>query len=261
MGCVTAWAGLTAARLAHAGFIGPRTVLDGPHSFWIMSGSDRFDLDALTAGLGSDFKILDSAFKPYPACRWSHPALDAVGIIMQKHPIDVSDIAAIDIETFHYLEDFLFMDYAPTNLVDAQFSLPVPVAMALLSIPPGPDWYTQELLSDPEVRRLASLVNLHITDEMNHLMMEKNMLAARVIITTHTSACNDAMVPVPSGSPSNPLPDGTLEGKFRRNSQAVLNPGLIEKLLARIINLESEGTLTGVFELLRGEESGLREPP
>ena len=152
------------------------------------------------------------------------------------------------------------MDYAPTNLVDAQFSLPVPVAMALLSIPPGPDWYTPELLADPEVRRLASLVNLHITDEMNHLMREKNTWANKVVITTHTGACYDAMVPVPSGSPSNPLPDGALEGKFRRNSQAVLTPAQIEKLLALIINLESEGTLTGVFELLRGEGSGLREP-
>ncbi len=255
-----AWAGLTAARLARAGFIGPRAVLDGPHSFWIMSGSDHFKPDALTAGLGTDFKIMDSSFKPYPACRWSHAALDAVGIIMQKHPIDVSDIAAVDIETFHLLEDYQFMDYAPANLVDAEFSLPYPVAMALLRIPPGPDWYAPERMADPEVRRLGSLVRLHTTDEMNRLYREENLWAARAIITTHTGASYRAMVPVPSGSPSNPLPEGALEKKFRQASQAVLTSDQIEKLLARIENLESEGTIAAVCELLRGAESGSREP-
>jgi len=237
-----AWAGLTAARLARSGFIGPRAVLDGPHSFWIMSASDRFDPAVLTSDLGSDFKILDSAFKPYPACRWIHTALDAVGILMQNNPIDVSDITSVDIETYHLIEDYKFMDYSPVNMVDAEFSLPYPVAMILLDIPPGPDWYTPERMADPEARRLASLVQLHTTDEMNRLHKEEKKDAARAIITTHTGTRYQAMVPIASGSPSNPMPEGALEEKFHRNSQVVLDPDQIEMLLVHIKNLENEDT-------------------
>jgi 2-methylcitrate dehydratase PrpD len=247
-----AWAGVTAARLARAGFIGPRAVLDGPYGFWIMSGSDRFEPEVLSAGLGTDFKIMASSFKPYPACRWSHAALDAVGTLIRENAIDVADIAAVDIETFHLLEDYQFMDYAPANLVDAEFSLPYPVAMVLLRVPPGPDWYTLERMADPEVRRVASLVRLHSTDEMNRLYREENLEAARAIITTHAGDRYQAMVPVASGSPSNPLPEGALEGKFRRASQAVLRSDQIEALLGRLQHLEGEGNLAEVCELLRG---------
>lgn len=246
-----AWAGLTAARLAREGFIGPRSVLDGPHGFWIMSSSDRFYPEALTEGLGSDFKILASAFKPYPACRWSHSALDAVAIVMKNHPIDVSDISSVEIETSNLLEDYRFMDYSPANLVDAGFSLPYPVAMVLLGIPPGPDWYSSDLMADPEVMHLVSLVNLHATDEMNRLHNEENLDPARAIITTDSGKSYSAMVPVARGAPSNPLNEYELEDKFRRNCRNVLPTGRIERLIDNIDNLEKVDIHRDIGVLLR----------
>jgi len=254
-----AWSGVTAARMAQAGFIGPRAVLDGPNGFWRMSGSDRFEPEKLTAGLGTAFRILDTSFKPYPACRWFHAALDAVGIILHRDPIDVNNIAAVELEASHLLEDYQFMDYAPTNLVDAEFSIPYAIAMALLRIPPGPDWYDEERLVDPEVRRLSSLVKLRTTNEMNCLYRDEQLYAAKVIITTRDGACYRAMVPVASGSPSNPLPEGGLLGKFRRVSQTVLTAGQIERLLAHIMNLEDEDTLAPICEILRARGNGSRE--
>ncbi len=254
-----AWSGVSAARMAQAGFIGPRSVLDGPNGFWRMSGSDQFDPEILTAGLGTDFKILETSFKPYPACRWFHAALDAVGIILQRDPIDVNDIAAVELEASHLLEDYQFMDYAPTNLVDAEFSIPYTIAMALLRIPPGPDWFAEKRMVDPEVRRLCSLVKLRTTNEMNRIYQDEQLYAAKVIITTRGGACFSAMVPVARGSPSNPLPNRGLLAKFRRVSQTVLTAGQIEKLLARVVNLQDEDSLAPVCELLRAGGEGSRD--
>ena len=209
-----AWLGVTAARLARQGFIGPRSVLDGPHGFWIMSGSDRFDPQALLRGLGTDFRIMASSFKPYPACRWVHAALDAVGNLVREHKLLPSDIAGVQIETFHLVQDYLFMDYAPANMVDAEFSLPYSVAMILLGVPPGPEWYSADRMTDPQVKQTASKVTLRITQEMNALLDERGMEAARAIINTHEGITHASMVPVASGSPAICCP----KASWRRNS-------------------------------------------
>jgi len=251
-----AWLGVSAARLARQGFIGPRSVLDGPHGFWIMSGSDRFDPQALLRGLGTDFRIMASSFKPYPACRWVHSALDAVGNLVREHKLLPSDIAGVQIESFHLVQDYLFMDYAPANMVDAEFSLPYSVAMILLGVPPGPEWYTADRMTDPQVKQMASKVTLRITQEMNALLDERGMEAARAIITTHEGISHASMVPVAGGSPGNPLPQGELEAKFLRNSNSVLSGDQARQVMATVDSLDDHERLSGLCELLRGESPG-----
>src|SRR5204862_1683439 len=61
-----AHAGYRAARLARAGFIGPRTVLDGEHGFFHAFARTRDGhFDAMLEAAGEDWLAAGIAFKPY----------------------------------------------------------------------------------------------------------------------------------------------------------------------------------------------------
>ena len=69
--------GLVAARLAAAGFSGPRAVLDGRFGFYRSHlGDEGWQLDAVTRDLGRRWRLLEIALKPYPACHMTHAFID-----------------------------------------------------------------------------------------------------------------------------------------------------------------------------------------
>ena len=72
-----AQAGYRAARLAQAGFTGPRTVFEGEHGFFhAFANSDGCDFDAMLDGAGSAWLCADIAFKPYACGTMAHPYID-----------------------------------------------------------------------------------------------------------------------------------------------------------------------------------------
>lgn len=123
-------AGLIGVLLAKTGFAGPRNILDHPLGFWRMVGSDRYDAEVVTRGLGDEFLILQDTFKPYPCCRWLHSTLDGVDYIVKTHRLERGVLASIVVRGPNHLLNF--GDLTPQTLVDAQFSLPYSVAALLL---------------------------------------------------------------------------------------------------------------------------------
>ena len=73
-----AHSGVVAARLAAAGFSGPRGTLDGRFGLYRSHlGDAGWDLAALTDGLGARWELLQIALKPYPCCHFNHAFIDA----------------------------------------------------------------------------------------------------------------------------------------------------------------------------------------
>ncbi|MGD9145872.1 MAG: MmgE/PrpD family protein, partial [Anaerolineae bacterium] len=84
---------------AAEGFDGNHRILEGATGFWSMAGSDQVDPSALTAGLGSHYSLLDTSFKPYPCCRFTHSALDALGQIVRSAQLSVSQVREVRIRS------------------------------------------------------------------------------------------------------------------------------------------------------------------
>lgn len=138
----TAWpahSGVLAAQLAKRGFIGNRKVLEGENGFWIMAGSDRCNFDVMVEGLGRDYRLLDMSFKPYPSCRMTHSALDAVRDLVNTHKITPGQVRNVVVKISSALLTQVFEDYTPTTFVDAEFSIPYVTAMVLMGIDQGPN--------------------------------------------------------------------------------------------------------------------------
>jgi 2-methylcitrate dehydratase PrpD len=72
-----AQAGYRAARMAQAGFSGPRTLFEGEHGFFhAFANSDGCDFTTMLDGAGKDWLAADIAFKPYACGTMAHPYID-----------------------------------------------------------------------------------------------------------------------------------------------------------------------------------------
>ena len=82
--------GVTAAYLAQAGFTGaPALTYEQTPTFW--------------DDLGTNWRLVsDTYYKPYPYCRWAHPSIDAAAVLMRDHELHHSEVAGVDIKTFHH---------------------------------------------------------------------------------------------------------------------------------------------------------------
>ena len=216
---MVAWpsvSGINAALLAESGFLGPRTILEGDRSFWRMAASDRFVPEAMLDGLGARFNILRLYFKAYPTCRWNQAALDALRDIQRRRNWRGADIAAVEVGVARALVDQQFEDYAPHNLVDAQFSTPYAVALILHGEEAGPHWYEPPLFDSPTIRATMRKVTLRLDAEMERLFVDKRMAAAIVTVTGVDGTIETARVDHAHGDPENPLADADLDTKYRR---------------------------------------------
>lgn len=206
-------AGVLGVLAAQDGLGGPRHILDSDLGFWRMVGSDRFNADALHDGLGSRYAIMDTHFKPYPACRWLHTIIEATQRLRDEHRLAPSDITAIRVGAPDETADW-FLDPEPATLVDAEFSIPYVVAVTLHAIPPGPGWYAPHTLRDRSVLDLAKKVSVHQTSAVDHGAGSGGRLPCDVAIALRDGREVRTTHADPLGSPERPLPEAVLRAKF-----------------------------------------------
>jgi 2-methylcitrate dehydratase PrpD len=244
-----AFSGAQALRLRVAGFEGPRNALEGDKSLWRLIGSDRCDPDRLTSGLGSEWLILESGIKLYSCCRWLHSILDAALEAIGGRELRAADISSVEVNGVAMIEDYDFIDPAPRNMVDAEFSVNYTVAVALLGVPPGPGWFAPEQIADPDVTGLASRVRFTADDEATRVYREdRAAMPARVTVALASGERLEGTARYPSGGPECPATRDAVESKYRRLAASVLDAEAAEALMQEVWRTEE---LRDVAILLR----------
>ncbi len=81
--------------------------------------------------LGRNHEVMALYFKPYPCCRWGHPAIDACLSLMAAHRITAEDIEAVTIETFYKATQL--SKGIPSCADAAQYNIAYPVAAAIVN--------------------------------------------------------------------------------------------------------------------------------
>lgn len=251
---MVAWpalSGLNAALLAESGFLGPRTIFEGDKGFFRMAGSDRYDPELLTAGLGRDYRILGLYFKPYPCCRWIHAALEGVQDILARRRWAAGEVAAVRVGVAREVMDDL-SDGAPGNLVDAEFSIPYAVAMVLLGREPGPRWHDPGLTADPGVAAAMARVTVVHDPGLEALFSEQSIVGARVRVTGPGGAEDEARVETSYGDVQRPMTDADLDAKFGRLAAETVSARAAEAARQFIWNLERLDRIAALTALLEG---------
>jgi 2-methylcitrate dehydratase PrpD len=158
-----AQSGILAALLARKGYTGPATVFEGKYGFLNAFSFERtYDAGKITEGLGEVFMGHETAFKPYPCCRFLHQVIDGVLDIVRQNKVKPSDIEEVRIKTFKVGIDTLMKPeerrYRPKTNVDAQFSIPFTVGAAILRQRISLAEFTDESIRDPKILEIASKV-------------------------------------------------------------------------------------------------------
>lgn len=205
--------GVWGALMAASGFVSPRGLFDGLAGYAHMLGSDRFSPAPLSERLGSSFHILDTTYKPYPACRYIHTTLDAIADIRRDEPFDWAQVSAVHVCSFSEMTDW-FSDAEPSTIVDAEFSVPYAVAVMLMGLPVGPGWYAPDVFHSPAVRALAGIVTLESTPEHDTLFSDERVYRADVSIELRSGRTLRGTCSVPRGDTRRPLSEDDLRAKF-----------------------------------------------
>src|ERR1043166_2523303 len=87
-------AGITAARLAQAGFSGPSSVFEGRLGV-LHAYTDAPKPERLLADLGQPLQIMRVSIKPYACCRYNHGLIDCVLQLSRSTHVDPADVDCI----------------------------------------------------------------------------------------------------------------------------------------------------------------------
>ncbi|MGE0005422.1 MAG: MmgE/PrpD family protein [Parvibaculaceae bacterium] len=157
-----AQSGIRAALMARAGFLGPRTVLEGPHGFFHGFAPGRPpDFDPLLDGLGENWLLTAIAFKPYACGTMTQPFIDcAIGLA--EEGVAADDIADMLCEvgegTVHRLWEPLAVKHNPQTPYAAKFSTPYCMALGFIHRKAGLSQFTQAEIANADVARLAGKI-------------------------------------------------------------------------------------------------------
>jgi 2-methylcitrate dehydratase PrpD len=152
-------AGLHAAALGAAGFTAPASVFEGRFGV-LHAWSAAPDAGALVRGDG--FELLRTGVKPHACCRYVQAPIDAVMALRAEHGIRPADIERIEVAIvaagFPIVCEPPERKRRPRSVVDAQFSLPFGVSVALARGGASPEEFSPAVLDDPVVLDLMARV-------------------------------------------------------------------------------------------------------
>jgi 2-methylcitrate dehydratase PrpD len=229
--------GVLAAFLTEKGFIGPCKILDGERGFWTMCGSDQCDFELMVNGLGETFLMSETSLKPYASCRWTHTTLDAIREILDKVPLNPEMVEKVHIRSFFEVSQKM-NEKNPSNIVDAQFSVPFLVAVTIMGRSPHTGLHEQDL-RDPKVLALAERVSLAPDLEADRIFLDDKLMPSTVTIRMKDGHQFKSRVDVPRGSPGKLQPLAEQLEKYKALVSEVLGKEKSMQSMERIMEIES----------------------
>src|SRR6266705_2024925 len=212
-----AQAGYRAARMAQAGFTGPRTLFDGEHGFFhAFANSDNCDFTAMLDGAGKDWLSAGIACKAYACGTMAHPYIDCARKLVADG-MQPGDVVSIECKTaegiVHRLWEPLAAKQNPPNSYAAKFSVPYAIAVGMLRGDAGLVDYEEAVVHEPAVRALAGKVR-YVVDPDNPYPRQ---FTGHVRVTLKSGEVREASQGHFRGGREEPMSAEALEAKFIAN--------------------------------------------
>ncbi|MEX3009571.1 MmgE/PrpD family protein [Hoeflea sp. TYP-13] len=201
--------GVSAAYMAAMGFTGAPALTieaDNARDWW--------------SGLGERWETEETHYKLYPVCRWAHPALDAIKQLMTDNHLSYKDIARIRIRTFHNAVRLAGAD--PQNLDEMTYGMIYPAAVMAVRGQIGRCELREDVLTDPEIRRLARATELVETEQYTAISVRKRWADVSLLLKNGRELASDPKTP--RGDPDDPLTDAEISLKFHAFTEGLIYP-------------------------------------
>lgn len=234
--------GLAAAQLAVSGLTGPLAILEGP-SGWFAATAPKAEPELVYAPRELPW-LEDVSFKPWPACRHAHPAMDALRECLTGAAVSAADVAAVQVQT--YADALRFCDRpAPVDEAQARFSIQHALAAWLLWGEPRFEHYALPAINDAAAVALRARVR--VTQGDAHQARYPAHYGAAVRIECHDGRVLSADLQDCWGDPARPMADADVHDKARRlMAHAGWTGGRIDALLAALEALPGAADLVAL---------------
>jgi len=203
--------GYTAATMGRAGYAGPDDVLSGDRGFLKMMTGDA-TVELKSPLLNGTYAIEKAYIKPYAACRYCHPSIEAALTLRRRHDITSSDhVKGINVRTYALaVNKHDHIEIAGSG--SAKMSIPYSVAVAVCRGKAGMQEFEIENTTDAEILDLARKVAVEADAEMSAHFPAKQTACVDVTMTDGT-VCSE-QVDYPKGEPENPMSIDEVKAKF-----------------------------------------------
>lgn len=228
--------GASAALLADCGVSGPAWILEGEQGMFAAMSSDA--VPDLVIRPEADWLIFDTSFKPWPACRHAHPAIDAMLCLLAREQIGGEQVARVDVDT--YDDALRFCDRpVPSTPLQAKFSIQHALAAVLCRGAPRLADYTDAALADPVLAARRASIALRADPAFSARF--PNAYGARVTVLLDDGRRLACTVADTLGDPANPLlPAQVLDKAATLMEAAGIAPAARARLLDAILTLPTD---------------------
>lgn len=246
-----AHSGVVAAGLAQRGFKGPRRTFEGRYSLYnLYANTVKPDLPRATAGLGEEWEILNTDYKPYPCGHISHPYMDCALKLKREQGVKPEEIESIELRVptagVAILCEPAEDKRRPKSSYAARFSLPYAVGAVLVWGKAGIEEFSDAKIDDPAVLALCDRTRYVVDDTLPFPQSFPGWL----FITMKDGRRLEARMDASRGSRENPMSDADVHGKFEANAARALPGAQVRRLWDEGLRLDGAADIRNFTQLL-----------
>jgi 2-methylcitrate dehydratase PrpD len=248
--------GLIAAQLAREGFTAGDEVFEHRQGFFnVYNGAGHYDAEAATRAWAAPLDIVEPgiAIKQYPCCGSTHPAIDAMLMLVAEHHLTPQQVERVISRTHPRRLQHTNRTQLKSAL-DAKFSVQYCVARALAQGRVVLSDFEGDAYDDPSIRAVMSKVTAEpdpLADEL------PDHFGAEVIVELRDGQRLSKRVARAAGRTSaNPLPDARIEQKFLDCALHALTPDASERTLSALWHVGQTDDMRDIAALM---EAGIRQ--
>jgi len=214
--------GTSAALLAQKGFTGIPSLL----------GDSKRNKDVFT--LGKEFRMMKLYFKPYPCCRWAHPAIEGLSEIMGSEKLAYKDISKVTIRSFS--EAVSLCQTVPTTVEEAEYHVLFPVAVTAVYGDFTPHYLDEKYFRDRKI--LQFMKKMTILKDMKIQRQFPERCQSEVEVVTNRDKRFRSGLVAARGDFDLPLSEKELEDKFVRMTKEILSQKQIGSIIETVKDFE-----------------------
>lgn len=244
--------GIISAQMAERGITGDRDPLEGKTGLYRQYMGGDYESERLTRDLGKIFEGVNIGDKPYPCCGLTHAAIDGVLALQAKHkinPAKIKEVLIAGAQSTYDLSQPPEIKRQPRTIIDAQFSVPYVVAVALLYGRVTVNDFTLAAIKRPEVLKMAQKITTVQDKSFNRHGVGpssvKIIMADGKTYKEHIEYCR--------GSVERPMSLEEIARKFRECAPSAVKPlkkTAIEKVIKLVERLEELDDATEIIKLV-----------
>jgi len=204
--------GLMSAYLAQDGFTGAAKILEGAQGLGVGMSSDA-DPARLTDGLGTRWALAETSFKYHASCRHTHPAADALLLVMTQNGLKPTDVARVTTHVHQGAIDVLGRVAVPATVHQGKFSMGTVLGLIAVHGRAGLCEFDRDFLA-PEVAGFRDKVTMQLDTEVDAAYPARWI--GKVSVETADGRTLQGRVDEPKGDPGNTLSRAEIEDKMQR---------------------------------------------